>query len=1291
MLRFRGAPALSGFRIERLLASLRRIEPGVRAIEAEFVHFVDTARELGPAEKAVLGRLLDADPRAESTASDAHLFTVPRFGTVSPWSSKATDIARVCGLASVRRIERGKAWRIETDVTPAPGVLAALAAPLFDPMTETLMLEAGEARRLFETHPRGALGRVALGADPRAALARVNDSQGLALSDGEIAYLADVFARLGRDPTDVELMMFAQANSEHCRHKIFNADWRIDGVAMPRSPFAMIRNTKDRSPAGVLSAYSDNAAVIAGPAAARFFAGGEAHAYAWSAEPVDILLKVETHNHPTAISPFPGAATGSGGEIRDEGATGRGSKPKAGLVGFTVSNLRIPGFVQPWEADHGRPARIASALDIMLEGPIGAAAFNNEFGRPGILGFFRSYEQRVAGDAGPELRGYHKPIMIAGGVGNVRRAHVDKLAVPPGAPLVLLGGPAMLIGLGGGAASSQGSGAGSEALDFASVQRGNPEMQRRAQQVIDGCWAMGEGNPILMVHDVGAGGLSNAVPEVVAPGGGRIDLASVPTDEPGMSPLEVWCNEAQERYVLALEAEGLERFVALCRRERCPHAVVGQAAGDGRLVVDDARTGERVVDMPIADLLGRPPRMQKNAARRRRLGDGFDASSVEPRDALDRLLRLPAIADKGFLVTIGDRSVGGMISRDPLVGPWQVPVSDVAVTTSGLSGATGEAMALGERPAIALLDAPASGRIAVGESITNIAAADVRSLGDVKLSANWMAACGDPAEDADLYDTVQALGEVLCPALGIAIPVGKDSLSMRTSWQDAAGAHTVSAPLSLVVTACAPVADVRRTLTPALAGGAGPTALVLVDLGGGRDRIGGSCLSQVYGRTGDAPPDLDDPARLASFFAAIRALADERLLLAYHDRSDGGLAVTLLEMAFAGRAAIDVDLGPVGRPVAALFSEELGAVLQVREPDLGRTEAELARHGLAQFTRRIGTAAPGGRIRIAAAGRVLLDEERRALHAAWSETTWRMQKLRDEPACADEERDARLDAQDPGLAWRLTYDADQDLAATFIATGRRPRVAILREQGVNSQVEMAAAFDRAGFTAVDVHMTDLIDRGATLEGCQGLVACGGFSYGDVLGAGEGWAKSILFNPRVRGLFESWFARTDRFTLGVCNGCQMLAALAELIPGAECWPRFRRNRSEQFEGRLSMVEIAESNSIFLAGMTGSQLPIAVAHGEGRAVFASPSDAAAARGQVALRFIDNGGRVAARYPANPNGSPDGIAGLAAGDGRVTILMPHPERVFRTVQNSWHPATAGEDSGWMRIFRNARVWVG
>jgi phosphoribosylformylglycinamidine synthase len=1294
MLLFRGAPALSSFRIERLLAAERRVAPAIRGIHAEYLHFVELRRDLTPAESAVLERLLDADAgRASPEAPGQLLLTVPRPGTISPWSSKATDIARVCGLDAIVRIERGRAWRIDSGTALAPATLAAVAAALHDPMTEAVMTDAAEAARLFETHAPRPLAHIALGDDPPGALARANAALGLALSAGEIAYLAAVFARLGRDPTDVEVMMFAQANSEHCRHKIFNADWTVDGVAAKRSLFASIRHTRDRSPQGVLSAYSDNAAVLAGSLGARFFPAGPGHAYGWHEEPVDILIKVETHNHPTAISPFAGAATGSGGEIRDEGATGRGAKPKAGLVGFTVSNLRIPGFEQPWETDHGRPARIASALEIMQDGPIGAAAFNNEFGRPGVLGYFRSFELQLAADPAGVVRGYHKPIMIAGGLGNVRRMHVEKRAVPAGAPLVLLGGPAMLIGLGGGAASSQGSGTASEQLDFASVQRGNPEMQRRAQQVIDACWAMGEQNPILMIHDVGAGGLSNAVPEVVAAGsgGGSIELAAVPSDEPGMSPLEIWCNEAQERYVLALEPARLDEFIALCRRERCPFAVIGRATGDGLLVVDDSRSGSRPVEMPVADLLGRPPRMRRDVRRQARRGDGFDAGMLDVAAALERLLRLPAVADKGFLVTIGDRTVGGLISRDPLVGPWQVPVSDVAVTLSGLRGAMGEAMALGERPAIALLDAPASGRIAVGEAITNIAAADVRHIGDVKLSANWMAACGDPAEDADLFDTVRAIGEELCPALGIAIPVGKDSLSMRSSWRDGEAERSVIAPLSLVISAFAPVADVRRTLTPVLATNAGPTVLLLVDLGCGRDRLGGSCLAQVYGAIGDVPPDLDTPRLLTGFFAAIRELADAGVILAYHDRSDGGLAITLLEMAFAGRAALDIDLGAVARPAAALFSEELGAVLQLRARDFERARGVLARHGLGDCSRPIGTVAPGSAVRIAAAGQRLLDDDRVRLRGLWSETSWRMQRLRDEPACADEEQAARLDEDDPGLSWQLSFAPGDDIARPLIATGARPRVAILREQGVNSQVEMAAAFDRAGFSAIDVHMTDLIDGDATLAGYHGLVACGGFSYGDVLGAGEGWAKSILFNPRARALFEDWFQRTDRFTLGVCNGCQMLAALAELIPGAACWPRFRRNRSEQFEGRLAMVEIAESRSPFFTGMAGSRLPIAVAHGEGQAEFRSAADEAAAAVLTVLRFVDNRGRVAVRYPANPNGSPQGAAGFTSEDGRVTIMMPHPERVFRSAQNSWHPADAGEDSGWMRIFRNARVWLG
>jgi phosphoribosylformylglycinamidine synthase len=1296
VLLFEGSPALSSFRIERLLAALRDLDPAVTGVTVRWLHVVELQRPLTDAEAAVLRRLLDADADADAGAgggaaapAGTPLLTVPRPGTISPWSSKATDIARVCGLGAVRRIERGRAWRIAAGAALTPARLAALAPLLHDPMTEALLTDERELTRLFETHAPRPLAHIALGAAPIEALGRANDALGLALNHAEIEYLAGVFARLGRDPTDVEVMMFAQANSEHCRHKIFNARWSVDGQEAPRSLFGMIRHTHERNPAGVLSAYSDNAAVLEGPRAVRFFPSPGGHAYAWHDEPVDILVKVETHNHPTAISPFPGAATGSGGEIRDEGATGRGAKPKAGLTGFTVSNLRIPGFEQPWEEDHGRPARIAPALSIMLDGPIGAAAFNNEFGRPGILGYFRTFEQRLGG----VVRGYHKPIMIAGGLGNVRRMHVAKRAVPAGSPLILLGGPAMLIGLGGGAASSQGSGAGSEQLDFASVQRGNPEMQRRAQEVIDACWAMGEANPILLIHDVGAGGLSNAVPEVVAAGGGggRVELARVPSDEPGMSPLEIWCNEAQERYVLALAPGALDGFLALCRRERCPAAAIGETTADGRLLVTHAPSGATAVDMPIDALLGRPPRLRREARRRARPLDGFDAAGIAVGAALERLLRLPAIADKGFLVTIGDRSVGGLISRDPLVGRWQVPVSDVAVTLSGLAGHTGEAMALGERPPIAVLDAAASARMAVGEAITNIAAADVRRLGDVKLSANWMAACGDPAEDADLYDAVHAVGMELCPALGIAIPVGKDSLSMRTTWREAGGERAVVAPLSLVVSAFAPVADVRRTLTPVLDLSQGASVLLLVDLGAGRDRLGGSALAQVHAATGDVPPDLDHPGRLAAFFAAVRELADAGLLLAYHDRSDGGLVVTLLEMAFAGRAGIDVDLGPVAAPAAALFSEELGAVLQLRERDLARANAVLARHGLAPLARTIGRAIPGRNIRIAAAGRPLLEDDRVRLHGLWSETSWRMQRLRDDPGCADEEQAARLDEEDPGLGWHLTYDPDEDVAAPLIASGARPRVAILREQGVNSQVEMAAAFDRAGFAAFDLHMTDVIEGRTALDGFQALVACGGFSYGDVLGAGAGWAKSILFNPGARTQFERWFNRRDNLTLGVCNGCQMLAALAELIPGAESWPRFARNRSEQFEGRLSLVEIGATPSPFFAGMAGSRLPVAVAHGEGRAVFADAAAARAATALTVMRFVDNRGAVTARYPANPSGSTGGVAGLCSADGRVTIMMPHPERVFRAAQNSWRPAGAGEDSGWMRIFRNARVALG
>ena len=1294
ILEIAGSPALSQFRLDKLTAALRERDGRVRSLGATFQHFVEVRRTPRPDERAVLHRLLAYGPRLEPVPARGEVvLVVPRPGTISPWSSKATDIAHVCGLDLVQRIERGIEYRIDATTPLERQALLELAAPLYDRMTEVALADVDGVRQLFSSHEPRPLATVALGRSGRAALETANREMGLALSPDEVDYLVEAYARLGRDPTDVELMMFAQANSEHCRHKIFNADWVVDGEPQPRSLFAMIRNTHACSPQGVLSAYKDNAAVIEGPEGARLLPDPASGEYRFVEEPIDILVKVETHNHPTAISPFPGAATGSGGEIRDEGATGRGGKPKAGLVGFSVSNLKIPGGEQPWETSTGRPARIASALSIMLEGPIGAAAFNNEFGRPNVLGYFRSLETRVPGDAAGVSRGYHKPIMIAGGLGSLRRQHVEKEEVPAGAALVVLGGPAMLIGLGGGAASSVGSGTSAAELDFASVQRGNPEIQRRAQEVIDRCTALGADNPILLVHDVGAGGLSNAVPEAVAHShrGGRVDLRAVPNDEPGMSPLEIWCNEAQERYVLAIDPQRLEAFEALCRRERCPYAVIGQTTDDGVLRVSDAHFGNDPVDMPIDVLLGKPPRMLREATRVVRVGDGFDATQVDPAEALQRLLRLPAVADKTFLVTIGDRTVGGLVSRDQMVGPWQVPVADAAVTLSGFRGYTGEAMAMGERTPLALLDAPASGRMAIGEAITNIACADVRRLADVRLSANWMAACGQPGEDAALFDTVRTVGEELCPALGIAIPVGKDSLSMRTAWREAGTERAVVAPVSLIISAFAPVGDVRRSLTPALVLDAGGTRLVLVDLGRGQDRLGGSCLAQVYESIGDVPPDLDDPALLRGFFAAIRELADAGQLLAYHDRSDGGLLVAALEMAFATRCGLELDLGAVERVQAALFSEELGALLQVRDGDLPAVLGVLARHGLEGCARAVGRPANGDRVVVRAAGRDWIDEDRDALRGAWSETSWRMQRLRDNPDCADEEQASRVDRENPGLSWQPGFDPQEDVAAPAILTGVRPAVAILREQGVNSQVEMAAAFDLAGFRAVDVHMTDLLAGRRTLESFEGLVACGGFSYGDVLGAGEGWAKSILFHARARDAFEAWFARPGTFTLGVCNGCQMLSALKELIPGAEAWPRFVRNRSEQFEARLSLVEVCESPSLFFAGMAGSRLPIAVSHGEGRAEFATAGDVEGPRPLAVIRFVDGGGRVAERYPANPNGSPEGLAGLTTPDGRVTITMPHPERVFRTVQNSWYPRGAGEFSGWMRMFRNARRWLG
>jgi phosphoribosylformylglycinamidine synthase len=1301
MIELPGALAVSDFRIAKLRPRLENLQPGLGAVSARFVHFVDLERDLDAGERALLERLLTYGPRDPANApaaQGAQLSVVPRFGTISPWSSKASDIAHVCGLTAVRRIERGIAWTIECAQPLDETQLRALAAPLFDRMTETVLLDRAEAARLFEHESTRPLRTISLAAG-RGALVEANTELGLALSDDEIDYLVKNFAALERDPTDVELMMFAQANSEHCRHKIFNADWIIDGQVQPKSLFAMIRNTHAQHPQGVLSAYRDNAAVIEGPLGRRYFPNPENDVYGAIEEPIDILMKVETHNHPTAISPFPGAATGSGGEIRDEGATGRGAKPKAGLTGFSVSHLRIPGFEQPWEMPPaakalGKPDRIVSALEIMIEGPIGGAAFNNEFGRPNIAGYFRTFEQAAAGDPDHRTRGYHKPIMIAGGLGNVRRKHVEKSDIPVGAKLVVLGGPAMLIGLGGGAASSMGSGASSADLDFASVQRGNPEIQRRAQEVIDRCSARWNQNPILLIHDVGAGGLSNDVPEAVAhtPGRGAvIDLQAIPNDEPGMSPMELWCNESQERYVLIIEAARLDDFAKICERERCPFAVLGEIDDTGVLVLEDRKSGTRPVDLPLEVLLGKAPKMLRDV--RTLTPPQAPLARIEDlREAACRLLRFPAVADKTFLISIGDRTVGGMISRDQMVGPWQVPVADVAVTLSDYFGHAGEAMAMGERTPVAVLDAPASGRLAVAEALTNILAADIGELRNVRLSANWMAACGEPGEDAALYATVRTVGEELCPALGIAIPVGKDSLSMKTVWREGGTHKSVIAPVSLIVSAFAPVGDVRKTWTPQLRTDLGATSLLLVDLGAGANRLGGSCLAQVHGALGATPPDLSDPRLLIQLAAALAELRAQNLVLAYHDRSDGGVFATLVEMAFAGHCGLDVKL-PAGANGAAgaLFSEELGVVLQVQASKLQAARQVFERHGLGELTHVLGAPTREMRVRIETATGGI-DEQWEDLRRAWSETSFRMRELRDEPGCAREEFAAACDTGAPGLNVALSFDPDEDVSAPYVHAAR-PKVAILREQGVNSQVEMAAVMERVGFESRDVHMSDVLSGRVSLQDFRGLVACGGFSYGDVLGAGEGWAKSILYHPRTREDFQRFFERADTFSLGVCNGCQMFAALKEIVPGAASWPRFVRNRGEQFEGRFSLLQLAKSPSIFFDGMDGSMLPIAVAHGEGRAEFASGTDARrfSDSGLVSARYVEGDRSVATRYPANPNGSPFGIAAITNADGRVTATMPHPERSFRYVQNSWRPDGAGEHSGWFRMFGNARRWIG
>ena len=1286
MLRLAGPAAETDFRLDKLREQLHSRAAAIGAVSVNFLHFALLSRPLTGSERTVLDALLAYGTAVEAPEGDFEVVVIPRVGTISPWASKATEIARICGLPMVR-LERGRAYRLRLSRPLAAAELAGLLPLLHDRMTETVLGDPAQEDALFTRSSPRPLTIVDLLGEGEQALERCNEALGLALSPGEIRYLAEQFTALDRNPTDVELMMFAQANSEHCRHKVFNADWLLDGSPAPKTLFEMIKNTHARSPRGVLSAYADNAAVVEGPDAAWWVRDAESGRYKRIFEPVNLVMKVETHNHPTAISPFPGAATGSGGEIRDEGATGRGAAPKAGLTGFTVSHLDVPGWPRPWEqAQPGRPGRIASPLEIMLEGPIGGAQFNNEFGRPNVAGYFRTCLLKSGG----EWRGYHKPIMIAGGLGNIRAQQVEKLRAAPGSRVVVLGGPSMLIGLGGGAASSVGSGSGKEDLDFASVQRGNPEMQRRAQEVIDACWTLGRASPILSIHDIGAGGLANAVPEIVHQShrGAVIHLRDVPNDDPGMSPMELWCNESQERYVMLVKADAVDIFERICKRERCPYALIGELTANRELRVVDSEFGNEPVAMPLDVLFGKLPKMTRETACGQRAPEPWDPSGIELGEAVERVLSFPAVADKSFLITIGDRTVGGLVSRDQMIGPWQVPVADTAVTTSSYWGYTGEAMAMGERTPVAIHDGPASARLAVAEAITNIAAADVEGLADVRLSANWMAAAGHRADDYTLFEMVRAVGEDLCPALGIAIPVGKDSLSMRTVWQADREQHAVTAPVSLIVSAFAPVADVRRTLTPQLDTGVPDSVLLFIDLAGGRQRMGGSALAQSFGRFGGAAADLDDAQRLIGFFKAQRELRRCDRLLAYHDRSDGGLFATLVEMAFAGRAGLDIELPADADALSFLFNEEPGAVVQIRQRDLAEARTVLGAHGLGEpmIIARVTTHRD---IAVTRGGRTLYRESRTRLHRCWSELTYRMQRLRDDPECAREAYDALQDEDDPGLNVSLSFaHADRKHRQP---RDRRAKIAVLREQGVNGHREMAAAFHRAGFDSYDVHMTDLFSGRVGLDEFSGMVASGGFAYGDVLGAGEGWAKSILYNDTVRERFEEFFRRDDVFVFGVCNGCQMLAALHALIPGVEHWPRFVRNRSDQFEARLSLVRIESSSSVMLAGMEGSRIPVATSHGEGRAVFASAAALQdCERNLACVRYVTNHGEAAERYPANPNGSPRGIAGLTNRDGRVTIMMPHPERVVRTVQNSWRPPEWGEDSPWQRLFVNARTWV-
>ena len=1404
MLIIEGRTTLSAFRNRQLVQKIKAIEPSFVSLAARYIYFVEPVRVLSDEEYAHLIDLLDAPMTEmwERMAGVVHdeMVAIPRFGTITPWSSKALDILHQCGLEIIEGLEYGVFYRLDLDAPLSPESRQRIGDLLHDRMTETILDSLDDAAGLFASQEPAPLGYVDLDENPRIALEQANRQLGLALADDEMDYLVENYQNLGRNPTDAELMMFAQANSEHCRHKVFNASWIIDGKSQDKTLFEMIQNTYQAAPDGILSAYKDNSAVIQGVEGYHFAPQAGTRRYTTCLETLHICIKVETHNHPTAIAPFPGAATGSGGEIRDEGATGRGARPKAGLIGFSVSNLRIPGFVQSWEIDHGRPQRIVSALDIMLEGPIGACSFNNEFGRPGILGYFRTFEQSIPRHDGHEVRGYHKPIMLAGGLGSIREMLIKKRNFCGRTPIAVLGGPAMQIGLGGGAASSMTTGTGDENLDFISVQRSNPEMQRRCQEVIDCCSGLGWASPILSIHDVGAGGLSNAVPELIddADCGGRFELRIIPTADLGMSPMAIWCNEAQERYVVAVDPERLDEFAAICERERCPFTVIGEATSEHRLIVGDGLLEETIVDMPLEMLLGKPPKMLRDAHHISHPHKAVSLDSYKLDEAIIKVLHLPAVASKSFLITLGDRTVGGMVARDQMIGPWQIPVADAGITLTDYQGYGGAVMALGERPPLALLDAAASARMAVGEALTNLFSAPITALSDIRLSANWMAAINHEGEDAALFDAVKAVGEELCPALGLAIPVGKDSLSMKTVWNegdqehavtapislmalgerpplallDAAASarmavgealtnlfsapitalsdirlsanwmaainhegedaalfdavkavgeelcpalglaipvgkdslsmktvwnegdqeHAVTAPISLVVTAFASLTDVRGALTPQLRLPHKETLLLLIDLGCGRQRLGGSALLQTQGLLGDFSPDLDDPETLKSAFLALKQLRDSGLILAYHDRSDGGLLVTLLEMSFASHCGLRINLAVGADPYPALFNEELGMVLQIRKSDLEQVLAVFDQQGRRDDIHIVGWPQSVDDIHIYQGESRLYAASRGSLQKSWSETSYRMQALRDNPMMAEQEWENLDRLNEPGLFSHLGFDPQEDIVAPYVTTGVRPSVAILREQGVNGHTEMAAAFHRAGFDAMDVHMSDLVSGRISLDAFQGMVACGGFSYGDVLGAGTGWAKSILYNTQARDEFTRFFQRADTFGLGVCNGCQMMTRLRDIIPGAGHWPEFVRNESEQFEARLVMAEVLPSPSLFLRDMQGSIIPIVVSHGEGRASFIENSpEAIEQAGLVSLRYVDSGGKATIHYPENPNGSPSGITGLTNTDGRFTIMMPHPERLFRSIQFSWKPDDWGEDGPWLRLFQNARLWVG